>query len=168
MNRHVGADGIRRANLADPGDAETYRRLLDAYARDPLGQGKPLAPHLLDRVVDDLREHPAARIFLAFIDHSAVAFTTCFLGYSTFRAAPLMNVHDLAVLPAWRGRGIARNLLRSIADHARAEGCCKVTLEVREDNPAAQALYRAEGFGPASIDGKDVLYLFLEKALGNP
>ena len=165
MNGSVGSRRIRRADLADAGDAGTYRGLLDAYARDPLGQGKPLPPHVLDKVVEDLRDHPAARLFLSFIDDSAIAFATCFLGYSTFRAAPLLNIHDIAVLPEFRRRGVARQLLGFIERQAREEGCCKLTLEVRQDNPAAERLYRAKGFGPADVSGREIRYLFLEKVL---
>lgn len=156
---------VRRARLTLAQDAADYRRLLDAYARDPKGGGAPLAPEVLERVVRDLAGHPTARVFLADTATGVAGFATCFLGYSTFRARPLLNVHDIAVLPDWRGQGIGRALLRAIAAEARALGCCKLTLEVREDNPAARALYATEGFGPADGGGTPVQYLFLEKAL---
>jgi GNAT superfamily N-acetyltransferase len=154
---------VRQADLAKPADAKSYVMLLDAYARDPLGQGWALPRRVRDKVVEDLQRHPGARIFLAVLGDVAVGFATCFLGYSTFRAAPLLNIHDIAVLPEYRRHGAARALLRAIADGARREGCCKLTLEVREDNPAARALYAAAGFGPAQIGGNQVQYLFLEK-----
>jgi ribosomal protein S18 acetylase RimI-like enzyme len=72
---------------------------------------------------------------------------------------PLLNIHDIAVLPAWRGRGIARRLLDAITQHASALGCCRLTLEVRGDNTPARALYRRAGFMPAGCE------LFLEKPL---
>ena len=156
---------VRAADLATPQDAGSYRVLLDAYAQDPLGQGEPLPPAVLDKVVADLSRHPGVRLFLAGVDSEAVAFATCFLGYSTFRAAPLLNIHDIAVLPEFRGRGIGRAILEEIAALARDEGCCKVTLEVREDNRPARALYAAEGFAAASVDGNEIRYLFLEKLL---
>jgi GNAT superfamily N-acetyltransferase len=156
---------VRQADLAVPRDADHYRVLLDAYASDPLGQGEPLPPAVLEKVVADLQRHRGARVFLAGTGNGTVAFATCFLGYSTFRAAPLMNIHDIAVLPEFRGRGIARALLQKIAARARDEGCCKLTLEVRADNPPARALYAAEGFSPARLNGRETPYLFLVKAL---
>ena len=157
---------VRLACLSEPGDAVHYRRLLDAYAGDPMGQNAPLPGTVLDRVIADLSHHPAARILLAEQDGEACGFATCFLGYSTFRGRPLINIHDIAVLPQWRGRGIARAILRAVADQAHSEGCCKITLEVRDDNPAAQALYRSEGFGAAVTDeGRRLQYLFMEKHL---
>lgn len=157
---------VRRASLLRPGDAGHYRRLLDDYARDPMGQNAPLPGSVLDRVVADLSHHPAARIFLAEQDGEACGFATCFLGYSTFRARPLLNIHDIAVLTQWRGRGIARAILGAVTDLAYAEGCCKITLEVRDDNPAAEALYRSEGFGAAVTgEGRQIQYLFMEKPM---
>ena len=157
---------VRLASLSEPRDADPYRRLLDAYAQDPMGQNAPLPGTVLDRVIADLSHHPAARVFLAEQKGKACGFATCFLGYSTFRGRPLLNVHDIAVLPQWRGRGIARAILGAVANHARAEGCCRITLEVRDDNPAAKALYRSEGFGAAATDeGNQVQYLFMEKPL---
>jgi GNAT superfamily N-acetyltransferase len=155
----------RPARLEQAEDARHYRRLLDAYARDPMGRGAPLPAAVLQRVTGDLARQPGARSFLGGVGGVTAGFATCFLGYSTFNARPLLNIHDIAVLPAQRGRGIARALLRAIADEARSLGCCKLTLEVREDNPAARALYRAAGFAAATGQAGPVQYLFLERAL---
>jgi len=42
----------------------------------------------------------------------------CFRGFSTFAAAPLINVHDLAVVPGFRGQGIGRRLLEAVEMYA--------------------------------------------------
>ena len=70
----------------------------------------------------------------------------CFRGFSTFNAAPLINIHDLIVIQEFRGKGLGRQLLEEVENISREEHCCKITLEVRSDNHVAQALYRAEGF----------------------
>jgi GNAT superfamily N-acetyltransferase len=159
------APWCRRANLEDARDAAAYRRCLDAYARDPMGRGSALPATTLDRVVRDLAAHPTAWIYLAGTGADTSGFATCFLGYSTFRARPLMNIHDIAVLPGARRQGLGRQILRQVSADAAAAGCCKVTLEVREDNPLAARLYRSEGFAPGQGDGGPVQYLFLEKML---
>ena len=56
------------------------------------------------------------------------------------------QVADLAVDPGSARRGLGRALLRSLTGEARRRGCSAVTLEVRADNAAAQALYVSEGF----------------------
>ena len=50
--------------------------------------------------------------------------------------------------PAWRRRGIARELLAHVAADARNLGAQTVSLEVRAGNEGAQALYRALGLVP--------------------
>ena len=96
---------IRRADLADPGDAAAVLALLDAYSRDPMGDGKPLDAAVRERLIPGLREHPTTLVWLAFVGDEPVGITTAFVGFSTFKAAPLINLHDVAVLPAARGRG---------------------------------------------------------------
>ena len=156
---------VRRANLFDPIDAAAYQEQLAAYASDRMGGGSPLPREILQRTCNDLAHLPHAHAFLAFADDLAIGFATCFVGYSTFRAQPLWNVHDIAVLPTHRGRGIGRALLQQIAQQAATAGCCKLTLEVREDNPVARHLYRSMGFQTARVGDEQVQYLFLEKSL---
>ena len=50
--------------------------------------------------------------------------------------------------PAWRRRGIARELLAHVAADARNLGAQTVSLEVRAGNEGAQALYKALGLTP--------------------
>ena len=56
---------------------------------------------------------------------------------------------DLAVLPAHRGQGVGRRLLEAVAAKGRALGCCKLTLEVLENNQRALRVYAAAGFQQA-------------------
>lgn len=155
---------VRAANLQDPQDADAVVMLLDAYARDPRGGGEPLSPEVRGRLVPGLRAHPTAQAWLAFDAGQPVGVCVGFGGFSTFRALPLLNIHDLAVLPAARGRGIGRALLAAAEAHARAAGCCKLTLEVQEDNALARALYTRHGFrdvtygasGPTRFLGKSL------------
>jgi GNAT superfamily N-acetyltransferase len=139
---------VRPADLARAEDRAALVQLLDLYARDPMGGGRPLDPAVARALPDRLAAQPGARIWLAFAGDGAPAgVAVCFGGFSTFAARPLLNLHDLAVAPNHRGRGIGRRLLEAVEAAARAAGCCKVTLEVRDDNARAQALYRALGYG---------------------
>jgi ribosomal protein S18 acetylase RimI-like enzyme len=159
---------VRRALLSMPEDAAAYRAMLNHYASDPLGQGKPLDVSILDKVLQDLNEHPSVLPYLALLDNQPVGFATCFLGYSTFKAAPLVNIHDIAVLPDCRRRGIGTALLDAITKEASLIGCCRLTLEVRDDNPAAMALYRRNGFDVSTPGGEPVLHHLMEKPLDLP
>ncbi len=53
---------------------------------------------------------------------------------------------NVAVRPEYRGRGIARELVRACLELARQRGGRKVILQVDSDNEAALALYRSQGF----------------------
>lgn len=59
---------------------------------------------------------------------------------------PTADIQTIAVDGAYRGRGIARDLLGRLLATADAGGCTEVLLEVSADNAAAIALYESEGF----------------------
>jgi GNAT superfamily N-acetyltransferase len=154
---------IREADFADPAHTTAIVELLDAYATDPRGGGAPLAADVRNRLVSALREHPTALVLLAFADHRPVGIAVCFFGFSTFQARPLLNIHDLAVLREWRGRGVGRALLSAAEQHARRRGCCKLTLEVQDANRPARLLY--ERFGFVDFVVADSTTRFLSKPL---
>jgi mycothiol synthase len=59
------------------------------------------------------------------------------------------DVGLIGVLPAWRGRGLGRELLRWGVTELRARGAGLVELSVEAANERATTLYRAHGFEPA-------------------
>ena len=61
------------------------------------------------------------------------------------------HVHDLAVEPGRRRRGLGRRLLRLGLDLAWRRGAETAFLEVRRSNEAALALYTAEGFEALAV-----------------
>ena len=142
---------IRPADLADARDADSIPDLLNAYALEPVGGGRPLPRDVRERLVPALRDIPRALVLLAFADDAAIGIAVCFVGFSTFRARPLLNIHDLAVLPQYRGKGVGRALLQTAEDYARRQGCCRLTLEVLESNSGARELYRRFGFDDSTI-----------------
>lgn len=56
------------------------------------------------------------------------------------------EILTLAVLPKFRRRGMASQLLAWVADRLSGAGCQRLLLEVAEDNAAARALYGKFGF----------------------
>ena len=143
---------IQRADLTDLNQRNAVALLLDEYLQDPMGGSQhPLCERKKATMLSGLAMHPAALVLLAFIGNFPAGMAVCFRGFSTFAAAPLINVHDLIVAHEFRRRGIGRLLLKEVAAIARDECCCRVTLEVREDNRAAKALYRSLGFSRGAV-----------------
>ena len=155
---------IREARFEDPADGEAILHVLNTYAMDPVGGGRPLTAEVRTRLLPVLREHGRALVLLAFDGPDPVGLATCFLGVSTFQARPLLNIHDLAVVPTHRGRGIGRALLNAAEREALQHGCCRLTLEVQEGNTRARKLYERFGFTDYVL-GEPVATRFLCKSL---
>ena len=56
------------------------------------------------------------------------------------------DITNVAVLPAYRKKGIAGRLLQQLLDEARKQGILSIYLEVRDSNVAAITLYKNAGF----------------------
>ena len=76
------------------------------------------------------------------------------------------HITTFGVHPDWRRQAIGRQLLLNLVEMAVAIGARRLTLEVRESNAAAQALYRGFGFEVVgrrrayyTDDGEDALVM---------
>ena len=154
---------IVRIDLADPAHAAALIRLLNDYATGPTGSGVALAGEAIARLPGLLAAQPHYLGWLAWVDGQAVGLVNCFQGVSTFRARPLLNIHDIAVNRQFQRRGIATALLAEVEREARARQCCKITLEVLEGNTGAVKAYRRAGFEPFGLDPAMGRALFFEK-----
>ncbi len=162
---------ICRADYANPAHAKALIELLDAYARDPMGGGVPLPALVKQNLVAAMAERGQIFSVLAFAgDHDSVpvGLANCVEGFSTFACQPLVNVHDLVVLPAYRGRGIAQKMLALVEEIALERGACKLTLEVLAGNQSATRLYRRVGFSAYQLDPAMGTAQFLQKWLVEP
>lgn len=56
------------------------------------------------------------------------------------------HIHNLAVSPGLRGRGIASALVKHLTAVLKEQGARFIFLEVRDSNEAAKSLYRTFGF----------------------
>lgn len=156
---------IKRVDYCDQHDCQALIRLLDMYARDPMGGGEPLPLDTQQRLCEDLSALKGAVSWLAFKEGQPVGLLNALPGYSTFKARPLLNVHDIAVDPAHRGQGVGQALLQAMEAHARTAGCCKVTLEVLSGNTQAQRAYEKFGFEQYSLSPETGQALFMQKWL---
>ncbi len=160
---------IRRVNYHDATDRAALCAMLDSYAQDPIGGGQALAIEPLARLCDDLAARPFAFSFLAWQATAqalqAVGLVNCFEGYSTFKAKPLINIHDIAVHPSARGQGVGQLLMQAVEREAKARGACKITLEVLTGNQVALKSYERFGFAAYQLNPDDGQAVFLQKWL---
>mgnify|MGYP001764945987 CR=1 FL=1 len=140
------------ADYAKPEHAHAVVSLLDAYASDPVGGGVPLSAYARENLVSELGARAHAFSVLAFAGLRPVGLINCIEGFSTFACRPLVNVHDVVVLPDWRGRGVGGAMLAFVEEQARVRGACKLTLEVLSGNVSACSLYERFGFRSYQLD----------------
>ena len=136
---------IRLADLAESASQTAVVDLLNHYSMHEMGGNQPLPLEVKGRLIEGLRAHPMSRVFLAYDIDRPIGIAVCFIGFSTFKAKPLINIHDLAVHESHRGRGVGSQLIDAVIEFANSLGCCAITLEVRADNPARK-LYAKKGF----------------------
>jgi ribosomal protein S18 acetylase RimI-like enzyme len=156
---------IARLDPRDPRDAAALVALLDEYASSPSGGGTPLAAEARARLPEVLAQRAHYVGLLAWDGARPVGLVNAFEGVSTFKARPLLNIHDIAVAASHQGRGIGRRLLAQAEAIARERGCCKLTLEALEGNTGAIGLYRSVGFVAYELDPAMGRASFFEKWL---
>jgi ribosomal protein S18 acetylase RimI-like enzyme len=157
---------VIQADLTRPEHQTAVLELTRAYARHPMGNGGDLPEIVHGSLIEGLRRHPTTLIFLALDASRHVGIATCFIGFSTFAARRIINIHDLHVLAEFQRKGIARRLLEAVEAKARRLDCCKLTLEVQENNRAALALYESFGFRSSQYQPEAGGILFRQKTLG--
>lgn len=102
---------------------------------------------------DDFRRHlfgpnRAAEAILATVDDQPVGFAIYFVTFSTFRGRPVGYLEDLFVRPEYRGLGVGKALLASVARWAVARGCARLDWSVLNWNEPAIGFYCAIGAEP--------------------
>lgn len=153
------------ANYRDSAHAAAVVDLLDAYASDPAGGGTPLDPAVRQGLPAALAARPQAFSVLAFDGDTPVGLINCIEGFSTFACQPLVNVHDVVVLPSHRGQRVAQKMFAQVEQEARKRGACKLTLEVLSGNAPALRTYEREGFTSYQLDPAFGHAVFLQKKL---
>ncbi|MET3494854.1 GNAT family N-acetyltransferase [Variovorax boronicumulans] len=153
------------ANYRDAAQAAAVVDLLDSYARDPAGGGTPLDAAVREGLPAALAARPQAFSVLAFDRDKPVGLINCIEGFSTFACKPLVNVHDVIVLPSHRGQRVAQQMFARVEEEARRRGACKLTLEVLSGNAPALRAYEREGFIGYQLDPAFGHAVFLQKEL---
>lgn len=139
--------------------------LLNEYALDPMGGGEALPAYVQENLVATLAKRQDFLTLLCYVDDKPAGILNCVEGFSTFKAKPLLNIHDCGVLKEFRGLSISQKLFSEAETISRERGYCKLTLEVLEGNIVAQNAYKKQGFSGYELDKETGNALFWEKVL---
>jgi GNAT superfamily N-acetyltransferase len=91
---------------------------------------------------------PLIECDLAFEDQTPVGIATYYWTYATFRAARRLYVEDLFVLPAFRGRGYGKAMLKYLTKKGLAAGAARLEWQVLAWNAPSIAFYQSIGAHP--------------------
>ena len=99
---------------------------------------------------DDLRAQlfgaqPAAEVLIGEVDGEAAGFALFFHNFSTFLGKRGLYLEDLFVRPAFRGSGLGRHLMASLARIAVQRDCGRFEWSVLDWNAPAIGFYRTLG-----------------------
>ncbi len=132
---------IRAAGPSDAAQVLEFIRELAQYER--LAQDVVATEEAIERTL--FGPSPAAEVLIAEWNGQAAAFALFFSTYSTFLAKAGIWLEDLFVRPAFRGRGIGRQVLSHLATLAIERDCGRLEWAVLDWNEPAIGFYRRLG-----------------------
>lgn len=88
---------------------------------------------------------PAAEVLIGEVDGEAAGFALFFHNFSTFLGKRGLYLEDLFVRPAFRGSGLGRHLMASLARIAVQRDCGRFEWSVLDWNAPAIGFYRTLG-----------------------
>lgn len=112
---------------------------------------------MLDQVVADeatleewIFDRQKAEVLFALAEGQEVGFALFFHNFSTFLGRAGLYLEDLFVLPAYRGKGYGKALLKRLAAIAVERGCGRMEWWCLDWNQSSIDFYRAMGAEPMS------------------
>lgn len=156
---------ILTADYSNASHAKDIIRLMSLYARSEMGGAKDLTARVKALLVAELAGITGTFSILCYEDNNCIGLANCFMGFSTFHCKPLINIHDFYVVKNLRGKNIAGKILQAIEDIAQKRHCCKITLEVLDENTSAKQAYRKFGFHAYTLTAKTEGASFWEKPI---
>jgi ribosomal protein S18 acetylase RimI-like enzyme len=97
-----------------------------------------------------LAHDPDCRVWLGIVDGVRVGFAV--VGLRGEDDSACAYIWTIEVLPAFRRRGVARQLLMRVEESAREAGCVAIELHVSERNPGGLALYESGGYARIGVE----------------
>lgn len=104
------------ADYTDPVQAKTVSDLLNGYSLDQFGSSAPLDDDVRAQLCVELAKIPGAFSVVATIDNEPIGLINCFQGFSTFKCKPLVNIHDVFVVPEYRRKGVTQAMMGKVEE----------------------------------------------------
>ncbi|HZU22244.1 MAG TPA: GNAT family N-acetyltransferase [Terriglobales bacterium] len=120
---------------ASPHDAAAIYSLLCESAHEQGGE-ESLCASEQNLVQDGFGPQPAFWVLVAEEEGRAIGLALYFFIYSTWTSRKGLYLEDLYVRPEFRRRGVARRLMRALAQAAKQNGCGRMIWLVLRSNPA--------------------------------
>lgn len=105
-------------------------------------------PWSVESLIGEVIENDVAYYIVADLDGRIVGYAGEWVMYDE------AHMTNIAVIPEFRRQGVATNLILSLMRGAQRKGAGRMTLEVREFNFGAQALYASLGFTKVGVRRK--------------
>lgn len=105
-------------------------------------------PWSVESLIGEVVENDVAYYIVADLNGRIVGYAGEWVMYDE------AHMTNIAVIPEFRRQGVATNLILSLMRGAQRKGAGRMTLEVREFNFGAQALYASLGFTKVGVRRK--------------
>lgn len=131
---------------AVPGDEERILDFILALARyEHLEEQVTATPAILREWIFEKQK---AEVLFPLVEEQEIGYALFFHNFSTFHGKAGIYLEDLFILPAFRGQGHGKALLREVARIALQRGCPRLEWACLDWNQPSIDFYRAMGAVP--------------------
>lgn len=129
-----------------PARREDLAAILALYA-DLETDGQVLDLPAAESIFARMQQYPNYTVYVAVAEGQIVgSFELLIMDNLAHVGAPSGIVEDVVVHPAWRGRGIGKQMMLFAMEQCRQAGCYKLALSSNRKREAAHRFYAALGF----------------------
>jgi len=133
-----------KIRLAQPADIEDIHRLIYELAVYEKAPEQMVAT--IDQINGSLfKDNPVAFCHVAVVDEKIVGIALWFLNYSTWLGKPGIYLEDLFVQPEYRGHGIGKGFMRTLAQLCIERGYERFQWWVLDWNKPSIEFYKSLG-----------------------
>ncbi len=122
-------------------------KVLRLYAQPDMDDGTTIPLHDAERIFERMARYPDYRIYVAVYDAEIVGtYSLLIMDNLAHQGMPSGIIEDVAVDPAWHGRGIGKLMMRHALALCGEKGCYKAALSSNLRRERAHAFYESLGF----------------------